>query len=95
MIEANLKACVASSEVAGQTFNVAYGGREYLIDIYHTLAEALNKDKKPQFGADRAGDIKHSHADISKAKSMLNYAPQWSFDVGIKQAIEWYKDNIN
>lgn len=43
---------------------------------------------------DRAGDIKHSNADISKAKTLLGYNPQWSFERGITAAIEWYKANL-
>ena len=94
VIEANLKACLASHEAAGEAFNVAYGGREYLLDIYYGLTEALGIDKEPNFGPDRAGDIKHSNADISKAKALLGYDPDWSFDCGIKAAIEWYKENL-
>lgn len=94
VIEANLKACQASSEAAGQAFNVAYGGREYLIDIYHVLCQALGKDIEPIFGPDRAGDIKHSNADISKAREMLGYEPDWSFERGIRAAIEWYRESL-
>ena len=94
VIEANLKACLASHEAAGQAYNVAYGGREYLIDIYYGLTKALGKDIEPNFGPDRAGDIKHSNADISKARELLGYAPEYSFAEGIKLAIEWYKENL-
>lgn len=94
VIEANLKACLASSEAAGEAFNIAYGGREYLIDIYYGLTKALEIDVEPNFGPDRAGDIKHSNADISKAKEMLGYDPEWSFEKGIQAAIEWYKENL-
>ena len=94
VIEANLKACLAPKEAAGQAFNIAYGGREYLIDIYYGLTEALGLDIEPNFGPDRAGDIKHSNADISKAKELLGYDPEWSFDRGIKAAIQWYKENL-
>ena len=94
VIEANLKACLAPHEAAGQAFNVAYGGREYLIDIYYGLTEALGVDIEPNFGPDRKGDIKHSNADISKAKELLGYDPDWSFERGIKAAIEWYKENL-
>ena len=94
VIEANLKACLAPHEAAGEAFNVAYGGREYLLDIYYGLTEALGIDKEPNFGPDRAGDIKHSNADIFKAKQLLGYDPDWSFDCGIKAAIEWYKENL-
>ena len=94
VIEANLKACLASYEAAGEAFNIAYGGREYLIDIYYGLCDALGVKIEPNFGPDRAGDIKHSNADISKAQSMLGYDPDWSFEKGIKAAIEWYKEYL-
>ncbi len=94
VIEANLKACLASHEAAGNAFNVAYGGREYLIDIYNTLTTALGKDIKPNFGPDRKGDIKHSNADISKARKLLGYDPDYDFKRGLNEAIEWYKENL-
>lgn len=94
VIEANLKACQAPHEAAGQAFNIAYGGREYLIDIYYHLCEALNVKIEPNFGPDRAGDIKHSNADISKAKDLLGYQPEYSFEKGIALAIDWYKENL-
>jgi UDP-N-acetylglucosamine 4-epimerase len=94
VIEANLKACLADSSAAGQAFNIAYGGREYLIDIYYGLTKALGVDIEPEFGPDRAGDIRHSNADISKAKELLGYAPEWDFERGIQAAIEWYKENL-
>ena len=94
VIEANLKSCLASHEAAGQAYNIAYGGREYLIDIYYGLTKALGVDIEPNFGPDRAGDIKHSNADISKARRNLGYDPDWSFQKGIAAAIEWYKENL-
>ena len=94
VIEANLKACLASSDAAGEAYNIAYGGREYLIDIYYGLTDALGVNTEPNFGPDRKGDIKHSNADISKAKKMLGYDPDYSFSDGIKLAIKWYKENL-
>lgn len=94
VIEANLKACQASHDAAGQAYNIAYGGREYLIDIYYTLTSALGKDIEPIFGPDRKGDIKHSNADISKARELLGYDPEYSFEDGIKLAIDWYRENL-
>ncbi|OUQ79828.1 LPS biosynthesis protein WbpP [Flavonifractor sp. An100] len=94
VIEANLKACLAPHEAAGEAYNIAYGGREYLIDIYYGLTKALGVDVEPNFGPDRKGDIKHSHADISKARKLLGYDPDYSFQDGIKLAIEWYKENL-
>lgn len=94
VIEANLKACLAPHEAAGQAFNIAYGGREYLIDIYYMLTNVLGKNIEPKYGPERAGDIKHSNADIGKARKWLGYDPSYSFEDGIKLAIEWYKENL-
>ena len=94
VIEANLKACVAPKEATGEAYNIAYGGRECLIDIYYGLTKALGVNIEPNFGPDRAGDIKHSNADISKARRLLGYDPDWSFDRGIQAAIAWYKENL-
>ena len=93
-IEGNLKACLASHDAAGQAYNIAYGGREYLIDIYHGLTKALGVEIEPNFGPDRAGDIKHSNADISKARELLGYDPDWDFQRGIQAAIAWYRENL-
>lgn len=95
VIEANLKACQASPDASGEAFNIAYGGRETLLDVYQILARELKReDIKPIFGEERAGDIKHSNADISKARKLLGYNPEWSFEKGIKMAIEWYKKGL-
>ena len=94
VIEANLKACLAGEEAGGEAFNIAYGGREYLIDIYQVLKEALGVELEPIFGPDRKGDIKHSNADISKARKMLGYDPQYNFERGLNEAIAWYKENL-
>lgn len=95
VVEANLKACLAPHEAAGNAFNVAYGGREYLIDIYYDLCKALNKNVEPNFGPDRPGDIKHSNADISKARKLLGYEPDYDFAKGIALAIDWYKEYLS
>lgn len=94
VIEANLKSCLASSEAAGEAYNIAYGGREFLIDIYYALTRALGVDIEPKFGPDREGDIKHSNADISKAKTFLGYDPDYNFERGLEEAIDWYKNNL-
>lgn len=94
VIEANLKACLASSEAAGEAFNIGAGGREYLIDVYHDLCKALGKEVEPDFGPDRAGDIRDSNADISKARELLGYDPEYDFAQGINLAIDWYKANL-
>jgi UDP-N-acetylglucosamine 4-epimerase len=94
VVEANLKACLAPESAAGEAYNIAYGGREYLIDVYRGLTAALGMDVEPNYGPDRAGDIKHSNADIGKARALLGYDPDWSFERGIRAAIDWYKENL-
>ena len=94
VIEANLKAALAPSEAAGEAFNIAYGGREYLIDIYYDLCKALAINREPVFGPERAGDIKHSNANIEKARKLLGYDPEFDFAKGIQLAIDWYKENL-
>src|SRR5699024_9644940 len=94
VIEANLKACKASSDVAGEVFNIAYGRRESLENVYASLSRALKKDIKPVYAKEREGDIRHSHADINKAKEMLGYSPDWACDREIETAIEEYNENI-
>lgn len=94
VIEANLKACLAPHEAAGYVFNIACGGREYLLDIYYEIARSLKKNVKPKFGPERLGDIKHSNADISLAKKMLGYMPEYDFKTGLSESLEWYKNNL-
>lgn len=95
IIEANLKACNAPREAAGQVYNIAYGCREYLIDIYYELCKALDKNIKPIFGQVRTGDIMHSNADISKAKELLGYKPDYNFSRGLSLTIQWYRENLS
>lgn len=94
VIEANLRACLAPKEACGKAYNIAYGGRVSLNELYETLNKLLCKDIKPIHGPDRKGDIKHSNADISNAKKLLNYNPSYSFEDGIKLTIDWYKKNL-
>jgi len=91
VIEANLKACQTSSKFAGEAFNIAYGGRETLLSIFQIISQSLRITIEPKFTEERKGDIKHSHADISKAKEMLAYDPNWDFQKGIYDYLKMYK----
>ncbi len=94
VIEANLRACHASGDAAGQAFNIGAGGRLFLNDIYRHLCKALGKDVKPNYGPERKGDVRDSNADISKARELLGYDPEFDFEKGITLAIDWYKENL-
>ncbi len=91
VIEANLKACLAPSNIAGETFNIAFGGQYSLMDVYKKICELLDKDIEPNFAPDRKGDIKHSNACIDKARELLSYNPEYSFEKGLELTIEWYR----
>ena len=94
VIEANLKACLAGKNASGHVCNIAYGESNTLLDVYHTIANVLGVNTEPVFGPARPGDIRHSYADISRAKKLLGYDPDWSFERGIKAAIDWYRDDL-
>ncbi|KRN67923.1 udp-glucose 4-epimerase [Carnobacterium maltaromaticum DSM 20342] len=94
VIEANLKAMISSNDVQGEAFNIAYGGQVSLIELFEELKGLLNKDVSPIFGPERVGDVKHSNADISKAKEKLSYLPEFDFYMGIREAVNWYKHNL-
>lgn len=94
VVEANLRACLSSTEAAGKAYNIATGGRVSLNQLYDKLKYVLNKDIDAIYGDERIGDIKHSNADISKAKLLLGYNPSYTFEEGIELTIDWYKENL-
>jgi len=91
VIEANLKACIAPAEAAGKAFNIGYDDRIDLIDVYEFIRDALDSSLEPVFGPERLGDVKHSRADISLARALLDYQPSWDFRQGITATVQWYK----
>jgi len=94
VVEVSLKACLADGEALGEVFNIAYGGRVYLNDLYWKICKLLKVDVHPVYGPERPGDIKHSNADISKAKKVLGYHPEYDVDKGLEKSIEWYEKNL-
>jgi len=96
-IQMNLLAAVSDSpEVANQVYNVAVGDRTSLNALYEYLRENLVEhfphlvNAKPVYREFRAGDVRHSLADISKAKNLLGYEPQYKVTDGLKDAMAWY-----
>jgi len=91
-VSANLLACTAPAEkVCGRVFNIACGGQVTLLQMTDALNRLLGIKLAPVLGAERAGDIKHSFADISLAQKTFGYKPQVIFEEGLKKTIEWYK----
>ena len=95
VVQANLRACLCPSEYAGQTFNIAYGASDNILELYETLRSLLDKDIEATILPSRKGDILHSFADISKAKKYLNYDPTHSFAQGIEQCVQWYQEQLS
>ncbi|MDK8182553.1 SDR family oxidoreductase [Paenibacillus sp. UMB4589-SE434] len=91
VIEANIKACVADEAACGETFNIACGERFSLLNMLKNMCERLEVAYDPVFGPDRPGDIKHSLADISKARMLLGYEGEWNFHSGFDRAADWYR----
>ncbi|MBN3489971.1 SDR family oxidoreductase [Acholeplasma equirhinis] len=94
VIEANLKSCLANQDAFGKAFNIAFGSRITLIEMYNIISQKLNKTIEPFFTQERRGDIRHSLADISAAKQLLKYDPQYDFLKGITESIDWYLNNL-
>jgi UDP-glucose 4-epimerase len=95
VVQANLLAVTAPAEsVAGRCFNIGTG-QSYSINSTLSMLKKLLAYKGEIFHLpSRAGDIRHSCADISKARNCMNYRPQVSFEAGLKNTVEWYKTRL-
>lgn len=88
VVQANVKALTINNhECYGDVFNIGAGGRITLLELTDAINKGLKTNIEPIFGSNRPGDIPHSNADISKAKSMLGYDPRILFYEGINKLI--------
>ena len=101
VIQANILSMLTNNpEAINTVYNVAYGDRNTLNDLMGYLKEYLSSfDPKIASvavinGPNRAGDIPHSHASVEKAKKLLHYNPKYSLQEGLKEAVQWYWDNL-
>ena len=88
-IQANILA--AESDVTGEAFNVGTGGRVTVNELVETLNDQLGIDIDPIYDDPRPGDVRHSHADISKAQELFGYEPEFGFEEGIERTIRYYQ----
>lgn len=93
VVAGNLLACKAPKEAIGEVINVACGYEVSLNQLVEKINKYFNKNIKPNYTAERVGDVKHSLADISKAQKLLGYKPLVTFDEGLTKTIEYYKIN--
>ncbi|WP_273484043.1 SDR family oxidoreductase [Desulforamulus ruminis] len=94
VIQANLKSCLAGEKAFGQVFNIAYGERITLNNLFEKIQRLLRKNVSPEYGPVRQGDVKHSNADIKKAKELLRYEPGYDINNGLALCIDWYKEHL-
>jgi UDP-N-acetylglucosamine 4-epimerase len=94
-VQANILAATAEGEALNQVYNVAVSGRTTLNDLYRYLQQALASNgvdypRDPIYGDFRVGDVRHSQADIGKARRLLEYEPSHAIAEGIHEAMPWY-----
>jgi nucleoside-diphosphate-sugar epimerase len=94
VVDANLLACTVPG-VGGQVFNIARGDRITVNSILQQINKITGKDVPPIYSEPRAGDIKHSQADITRAREHLGYEARISFEEGLRRTIEWYRANLS
>ena len=88
-VEANVLA--AEGDVTGEAFNVGTGGRVTVNELVDALNETLDTDLDPIHNDPRPGDVRHSHADVSKAAELLGYEPEVGFEAGLARTVEYYR----
>jgi UDP-glucose 4-epimerase len=89
VVHANLLAASSEKPLMGEVVNIGCGGRIRLLDVLSTMGRVLGVCVAPEFGPPRAGDVRHSSADIGRAKALLGYEPVMPFEEGIRRTLEW------
>jgi len=94
-VQANiLSLFTTNADAVNQVYNIACGEQTSLLELFNGLNKEANTTLQPIFGPERLGDVKHSLADISKARTLLGYTPDITVNDGLKMTFKWYKDNI-
>jgi nucleoside-diphosphate-sugar epimerase len=93
VVDGVLRACGASN-ASGEVINVATGGRISLNQLFATVKREIGSSLEPIYSDSRAGDVRDSQADISKAQRLLGYAPVVSFDEGLGRTVTWYRESM-
>ncbi|MFB0527096.1 MAG: SDR family oxidoreductase [bacterium] len=93
VVEANLQACKAK-EVSGEVFNIACGKRVTINELVERLNKILQTRIEPTYQSPRKGDLRHSLADISRARETLHYSPQIGFDEGLEKTVLWFRHTL-
>ena len=100
-VQANiLAACASEPEARGKVYNVAVSDRTTLNELFYAIRDEVARHNpkaanvEPEYGPFRPGDVRHSQADISRAKKLLGYAPQIRVPQGLRLSGDWYAKNL-
>jgi nucleoside-diphosphate-sugar epimerase len=92
VVRANMLACTApATKVAGGVFNIATGRRIDLNETFQVLKKLINYPGEVKYAPERAGDVKHSLADLSRSEERLGYKPAVDFEEGLRRTVDWYR----
>lgn len=92
-VSANIAAFLAKDDAANQVYNIACGEQTSLLELFDALKKQGGSTLQPIHGPDRKGDVKHSLADISKARKSLGYEPLIPVEEALQLTFDWYKKN--
>lgn len=94
VVHGNILACEIKKDVFGKVFNIACQGQMTLANLFEKMRQLAKVDVKPRFEDPRPGDVRHSYADIARAKKYLGYIPQISFEEGLVKTFDWFRSQI-
>lgn len=90
VVAANLACCTAPEESAGQVYNVACGDRTSINQLAETIAQIMGTDIRPEHDEPRAGDVRDSQADNTRARQNLGWEPVVDFESGLRKTVAWF-----
>ena len=96
VVQANLRACFAPQQALGRAYNIAYGRRTSVNELYAIISSLLDLSPPPQPLREppRKGDVRDSLADISSAQALLGYRPHYPLEEGLRRTLEWYRETL-
>ncbi len=95
VVQANIRAALSSDDANGKVFNIACGKRISLNQLLKLLERKFNRSANTEYCDARAGDVKHSLADINRAKELLGYSPEVAFEEGLANTVDYFAANMN
>ncbi|MBI2281254.1 MAG: SDR family oxidoreductase [Bacteroidetes bacterium] len=91
VVQANIKAMFTDKGVKGKVMNIAFGGRTTINDLFYNIRNIVGNKVEPIYREERKGDVRDSLADISLAKELIDYNPDFSIEEGLEITIDWFK----